>query len=155
MHSNLLDKLPVQPHPKHILWIPRRPPRPITPDKAWRNKPNITPRALLLHSFGHNRSFPIPLLNILRHRPVRRPIVTRIPRVEVRFVPQLCEEEGRAHILACSCCGGGELSGLVRAVVGEVEAVRKFEAGDGMVRLEEVGTVGYFDGLVVGGGLVR
>lgn len=47
------------------------------------------------------------------------------------------------------------MSGLVRAVVGEVEAVRKFEAGDGMVRLEEVGTVGYFDGLVVGGGLVR
>lgn len=154
MHSNLLDKPPIQPHPKHILRIPRRPPRPITPDKARRHKPYINPRTLLLHSLRHNPSLPIPLPDILRHSPVRRAIVTRVSRVEVRLVAQLREAEGRAHIFAGSCCGGGELGGLVGAVVGEVQAVGEFEARDGVVRLKEVGAVGYFDGLVVGGGFV-
>lgn len=154
MHSNLPDKLPVQPHLKHVLWIPRRPSRPITPDKARRHKPHINSWTLLLHSLGHNPSLPVPLPNILRHRPVRRAIVTRVSRVEIRLVAQLREAEGRAHILAGSCCGGGELGGLVGAIVGKVEAIGEFKTWDGVVRLKEVGAVSYFDGLVIGGGFV-
>lgn len=43
---------------------------------------------------------------------------------------------------------------MIGAVVGEIQAVGEFEAGDGVVRLKEVGAVGYFDGLVVGRGFV-
>lgn len=86
MKRNLLNIRRIQPQLESLRGIPRREPRKISPDESRRNKSHRGPRAVLFHRLGHHTRLPVPLLDILRHVPVRGPAVIGEDRVKVSLV---------------------------------------------------------------------